>query len=361
MSLTLCMLLAACGGEDSGGAETAGSVVIAPGAGAGAVTPAAPPPAPTPAPAPAPAPAPTPSTSPAAATPAPGATPTPSPAPAPSAALENSFYVGNDPNQIGVVERWLARKPDAVQLHIGRAGWSDWRSSSGWMAGLFAGRGVDIRWSVPLIATGATLEQAAAGAYDEHYRDQARTLNRATPAGKKIPVRIGWEFNADWQPWAAIKNPEAYKGAFRKVVDIFRQETDRFEFEWTPNIGDHGMDPALAYPGDGYVDVIGMDFYYNTQWHPKDPEAAWIYMVNEKYGLAWHQQFAAARKKPTAYAEWGVDADTSGPFIKRAKQWFVTHKVQYHSYWDSNADFKGMLSNNQFPRAAQDFKEAFGN
>ena len=31
------------------------------------------------------------------------------------------------------------------------------------------------------------------------------------------------------------------------------------------------MNPADAYPGDEYVDVIGMDFYYNIKWNPTDP------------------------------------------------------------------------------------------
>jgi hypothetical protein len=271
-----------------------------------------------------------------------------------------SFYIGNDPARLAVVSAWLGREPDAIQLHVGRASWSDWNSSSGWLAGLFGNRGIDLRWSVPLIPVGADLAQAAAGTYDDHYRKQARTLVAATPQGQDIYVRLGWEFNGDWQPWSAIGKAESYRQAFQRAVTVFRSESGRFEFEWTPNIGDQGMNPSLAYPGDAYVDVIGMDFYYDTAYYSSDPEAAWSQMVDQTYGLAWHQDFAAQHGKPTAYAEWGVNSNNAGAFIANARNWFADYDVVYHNYWDSNADFQGMLSDNQYPAASAAFVDAFG-
>ena len=119
------------------------------------------------------------------------------------------------------------------------------------------------------------------------------------------------------------------------------------------------MNPEDAYPGDDVVDIIGLDFYWNTDWDPTDPEAAWASMRDRTWGLAWHQAFAATHGKPTAYSEWGVRSNSAGPYIDHARDWFAAHSVVYHSYWDSNADFPGQLSRGQYPDAAAEFRADF--
>ena len=89
-------------------------------------------------------------------------------------------------------------------------------------------------------------------------------------------VRIGWEFNGNWMPWAASKDPESYKRYFRRIVEIMRRAPgQRFQFEWCPNHGRKDMDPTEAYPGDDVVDIIGMDVYAET-WDAStsDPDKA---------------------------------------------------------------------------------------
>jgi hypothetical protein len=119
------------------------------------------------------------------------------------------------------------------------------------------------------------------------------------------------------------------------------------------------IDPATAYPGDAYVDIIGMDFYYNPEWDGTDPLAAWNAMVSDKYGLQWHQDFAAAHNKPTAYSEWGIKSDNAGPYIQKAAEWFSSHNVLYNNYWETDAAaYPGDLSH--YPTASQVFRDVFG-
>ena len=293
--------------------------------------------------------------------------PAPVPAPAPvlcdprkGGPLRTSVYVGNDAAAVAAAERWLGRDLDAFQVFIGAASWADWMGSMPWLANLF--RDVDAQplWSLPLIPRGATLEAAAAGEYDDKYLQMAQQLLAASGDDAQIYVRLGWEFNLrDGFPWAAHNKEDAYVAAFRNVVDAFRSVSNRFVFEWTPNIGDMGMNPETAYPGDSYVDVIGIDFYYNNAWDSKDPKVAWNYFVTEKYGLQWQQDFAAARGKPTAIGEWGLNYD-SAEFVTLAEKWFEDHKLLYQNYWNSNAAFNGKLSDGQYPRAAAAFEQAFG-
>lgn len=84
----------------------------------------------------------------------------------------------------------------------------------------------------------------------------------------------------------------------------------------TANARETRMNPVDAYPGDEYVDVIGMDFYYNIQWNPADSRLAWDEMVNAPFGLKWLEEFAAAHNKPTAYPEWGVNSTARGPILR---------------------------------------------
>ena len=268
-------------------------------------------------------------------------------------------YVGNDAPAVGRFETWLGHPVDAVLGYTGNASWEDYDGSVGWAVGLWKDIDRRILWSVPLIPTGANLEDAAAGKYDDHYRKAAQTLASYRPQDAELFVRTGWEFNGDWFPWAAKGKGAAFAGAFRHFVMQFRSVSDRFVFDWNVNVGDVGMNPEEAYPGDDYVDIVSMDFYWNTQWDPADPQAAWDSMLNRKWGLMWHQTFAKAHGKRMAYAEWGVMSNNAGPYIERARAWFEQHDVVYHTYWDSNLDFKGKLSANQYPQAGSAYRAAF--
>lgn len=269
-------------------------------------------------------------------------------------------YVGNDSNQLNNFEKWLGRDVDLIHAVVGSANWTDFTESAKWMAErLWNGNGTDLFWSVPMITNGASLYDAASGAYNNYYRQVAQTMAKEADAGEPIYVRTGWEFNGSWFPWNAIGREQTFIDAFRQMVNTFRSVSDKFKFEWNVNESYGGMDPAKAYPGDGYVDVIGMDFYWNTKFADKDPAKAWNNLVNEKYGLQWHADFAAAHGKPMAYSEWGVMTDAASPFLKAAKNWFDGHNVAYQVYWDSDSSFPGKLSDYSDPTSGATYRSLF--
>lgn len=311
------------------------------------------------------------------ATPRPAPTPTPSPAATSrttaattsvtatataSTAVRQSVALGNDPAVLTQYQNWLGRPVDGVTLAGGSANWTDWQNSPGYLANRYKGKTSDILWSIPLVVKGATLDEAARGGYDSYYRTLARNMVNFSSNDPYINVRVGWEFNGKgWFPWSAVGKAEQYKGAFRHFVQAFRSVAPkRFVFEWAPNVGNVGMDPTTAYPGDDVVDIISMDFYWDTRWLGTDPAKAWNTMVTQKWGLQWHQDFAKAHNKPTAYSEWGVNSDTAGPYIQSASKWFDAHRVVYHAYWNNNSNFRGDLSHGQYPRTASTFKATFG-
>ncbi len=249
-------------------------------------------------------------------------------------------------------QAWAGGRLDAIQLHGGTAGWKDWLSSVQWQADMFANQDVNIMWSIPLIPYGAKLGDAGAGKYDANYLAMAKQLAAASSGDDKIYVRLGWEFNGKgWNSSSAVGEPDNYAAAFRKFVDAARTVSDKFVFEWCPGLDVWDMNPEDAYPGDKYVDVIGVDMYYNTAWHDKDAVKAFDWFVKQPYGLQWQQDFAAAHGKQTAVAEWGINTD-SPEFVKLAMQWMADHDMVYQNYWDSNAAFPGELSKGQYEKAA---------
>ncbi|WP_264045162.1 Calx-beta domain-containing protein [Methylobacterium flocculans] len=272
-------------------------------------------------------------------------------------------YVGNSAKDVLKFESWLDRPVDFVRAHTGRGSWWDYDSSIGWVGSQLQALNKPINWTIPMFAFGGNLAEAASGAYDDHYVKAAQSILKTRSVDEKIFVRFGEEFNGGWMPWAAKGKEGDFIQTYRNMVDAFRSVSDKFVFEWNVNVGHQGMDPAKAYPGDAYVDVIGMDFYLNTAWDPKDPLAAWDYMVKRDYGLQWLESFAAQHGKPTAYAEWGIKADNAAPYITKAAEWFQSHNVLYQSYWDDNNEMPSKISDGSNPQNAAEaaaYKAAFG-
>lgn len=174
------------------------------------------------------------------------------------AVVQTSVYIDNSAASVSHNEGWLNGKLDSIQLVGGFANWIDWSQSPAWIAQQVAGADVDIRWSIGLIPNGASLEGAAAGRYNAQYRALAQSMVASGADDDQIYIRLGWEMNGKgWFPWSANGHEIAYVGAWRQFVNVFRSFSDKFVFEWTPNVGDLGMDPTRVHPGDDYVDVVG--------------------------------------------------------------------------------------------------------
>ena len=268
-------------------------------------------------------------------------------------------YGGNSVSGIEAFETWLGKEVGVALTHLDMRSWDLLEgSAAGFSRDLWSQLDKPVVWSIPLVVQGASLEQAATGAYNDHFRTVAQWIDLYS-TDQTIYIRPGWEFNGYWMPWSAPGKEQAYIDGFRQFVDTFRSVSDRFAFEWTVNSGDYGMDPATAYPGNPYVDIVGMDFYQDPDW-VTTPQSAWNNMVNRPYSLQWLEDFAEEHGKPTAYSEWGIAADNMGPYVELARDWFDSHDVAYQIYWDSNAGgYAGKLSDGANPDAGGSFRDVF--
>jgi len=112
------------------------------------------------------------------------------------------------------------------------------------------------------------LEAIAAGSYERYVRE---FLLAAKTLGQPILLRFGHEMNGNWYPWDGEHNGqvgagERYKKAWRYLYNV-KQElgATNVSLVWTPNNRNipeaDWNEIAHYYPGDEYVDWVGMDGY----------------------------------------------------------------------------------------------------
>ncbi|MGW7819854.1 glycoside hydrolase family 26 protein [Streptomyces puniciscabiei] len=104
------------------------------------------------------------------------------------------------------------------------------------------------------------------GTYDPYLRSWAKGI-----ASLRYPVgiRLAHEMNGYWYPWCEQSNgnhPGEYVRAWRHVHDIFvRAGASNAIWVWSPNVGYRNATPFdRLYPGDAYVDWVGLSGYYGT-------------------------------------------------------------------------------------------------
>ena len=272
---------------------------------------------------------------------------------------QSGVYVGSDPVAFTAYAKWFGHKPGNVLNYLNNDSWSGFDSSIGWATGLWKNSGTSNIWSVPLTVWGTSLEQVATGAFNDHFLKAAQGLAQTKPSSDgNIYVRVGWEFNGSWMPWAAAGHEKAFIKSFQNLVDTFRSVSGKFKFVWDTTNDGGNMNPEKAYPGDKYVDVIGTDVYYDIQWDGINAAKAFQGEVTRAYGLQWQQDFAAAHGKGTAVSEWGIATDNAGPYIQAMTKWMSDHNMVFENYWDSNASYSGRLDNGQNPNAGIAYKAA---
>jgi len=130
---------------------------------------------------------------------------------------------------------------------------------------------------IPLITmdppASVTLWDIANGVYDSDLRQNADVAKRF---GEPMMVIFAHEFNGSYTPYYG--DPEAYIAAWRHIHDLFAQEgVTNVQWVWSPNYkSDRPDDPVsdynLYYPGDDYVDWIGVSGF---NWGEARPYA-WV-------------------------------------------------------------------------------------
>ena len=276
---------------------------------------------------------------------------------------------GTTPSSVAEWERFVGRRLTHASTYFSGTSRSDQLTGAAWQARQWRGTGKTLVAGVPIAGGGlGSLAGNASGANNAHWRALASAL--VANGQPNAVLRLGWEFNGEWFPWSARSNPGAFAGAWRQIVNAMRSAPggDGLRFDWNPGIGP-GNVPLAAYPGDAYVDIIGLDIY-DRSYGPRvaDAGARWADFVDRPYGLRWHRDFARAHGKPISFPEWGVsDKHVGGAradnahFVNALADWIATNDVAYQSYFDFNkpGDGSHRLMTGQFPASASAYRARF--
>jgi hypothetical protein len=237
-----------------------------------------------------------------------------------------------------------------------------------------------------------SLEKGAAGDYDRHFAALAKNLV-AQGLGETI-LRPGWEFNGGWYTWRGAGKADALAAYWRHIVRAMRAVPGAagLRFCFNPSVGYQGFPAEQAWPGDEFVDYVGVDVYddawvKDTYPWPADATQSEIAARQKKvwdtihyggdHGLKFWARFAADHHKPLALPEWGIDdrpehhGGMDDPYFIEQMHAFITdpkNNVAFQCYFDVEApDGHHQLSpglkgdeKTEFPRAAAKFRELFG-
>ncbi|WP_250448198.1 glycoside hydrolase family 26 protein, partial [Actinotalea sp. C106] len=157
------------------------------------------------------------------------------------------------------------------------------------------------------------MDRVVAGDHDTYITEFARTL---AADGGPVHLRFAHEMNGTWYPWAAgVNGNDAadYVAAWKHVHRVFAEQgATNVTWVWSPNVVFPDSTPlANLYPGDAFVDVVGVDGY---NWGTSQSWSSW-YTGSEIFAPTLDEVRALAPGKPiliteTASTELGGDKAT---------------------------------------------------
>ena len=308
---------------------------------------------------------------------------------------ELGVYAGaGDPTAVSDFATTLGSRPRFAMDFLNGTSWSAIADPS-WYLSRWAGSGYTMIWGVPILPNSYSpnsnptdtsgsaygLAQGASGAFNQYFVTLAQRLV-AGGQGSSI-IRLGWEFNGGWFPWAAKGAATAFVAYYQQIVDSMRSVAGQdFRFEWNPTAGDQGIgNLANYYPGNAYVDYIGLDLY-DEAWQTYTGIASqWETYLTEAYGLDWLASFAASNGKQIVLPEWGLgwvggqsaQSTNDGAALTVANQsvgggddptfigdmagWISQNNVFEANYWDYGTS---SVDQGQDPQSAATLKANFG-
>src|ERR1700679_2326900 len=163
-------------------------------------------------------------------------------------------YAGaGNPAGVGSLGTALGAQPAFAMDFLEGTSWQTIDNPS-WFLSQWQGSGYQMIWGVPILpgtyspnsnisdTTGSAygLAQGAQGAFNSYFVTLANALV-AGGQGSSI-IRLGWEVNGGWFPWAANGSAANFVQYWQNIVTAMRSVPGAaFRFEWNPTLGDLGV------------------------------------------------------------------------------------------------------------------------
>lgn len=203
------------------------------------------------------------------------------------------------------------------------------------------------------------------GKYDEFLTHYATTVSEFD---HPVLFRLGNEMNGDWCPYSSYhtsKDTLMYKEFYKYLYGFFETaKADNVIWIWNPN-GESfpnfkWNDALMYYPGDEYVDVIGLTAYNTGTYYPDEKWTTFADLYDETY-----QEYLTLFDKPmmiTEFASSSVGGDKN--------QWVIEMFEHIKSYehlkiaiwwdgcdWDANGNVARPYFIDEFPEVLETFKK----
>lgn len=119
------------------------------------------------------------------------------------------------------------------------------------------GTSVLVQWQ----PRGTSNSAIASGSQDAYITAFAKAV---ASVNYQVIISYGQEMNGNWYDWGQADTPANYVAAYTHIWDLFRSlGVHNVTWLWGPNVSYTGSTPlAELYPGDQYVDWVGLDGYF---------------------------------------------------------------------------------------------------
>ncbi len=274
-----------------------------------------------------------------------------------------AYLPADTPAAAAAFGAWRKRPLDIAEVWSYQSTWASIIDPA-WLYQRWTGAPYTMVFSVamlPVNVPGVSIQACSAGTYNAYWRRFGQVI-RSYGLGSSI-IRLGWEFNGNWYPWAAT-NPEEWTQCWRQAVTSAWSTAPRLRWDWNVNRGISSAlaDPARAYPGNRYVSMIGIDSYV---WWPAVSAGGWYQQLDGTQGLNYWLAFAKAHGKRLSVPEWGSIryGETAGgddPRYVEDMRAFFAANARYVAF---ETIFQGAVGNyesgHSMPAAARAYKAAF--
>jgi len=188
-------------------------------------------------------------------------------------------------------------------------------------------------------------EQSCAAGQFNTYAQQLGTSLVAAGLQHSV-IRLGAEMNGPWEAdfiGTTTVEQNLWASCFANEVTGLRQALgEHFLIDWNPNACYENIPYANYYPGNAYVDILGLDIYDGTCEAPSTSTTpvTWNELVNEPAGLASFVTFAIQQGKPMSFPEWGLLQNPNGDdpaYINGIGATVAIGNFAFEGYFDSGS------------------------
>lgn len=196
------------------------------------------------------------------------------------------------------------------------------------------GRTLEITWGPQNPSRGRdqpqfSLDSIASGQHDDYVRSFAEAVKKS---GLRIRLRFAHEMNGEWNPYSEANSgngPGDFARAWRHLHDAFTDvgATD-VVWVWSPNIVGPDLTPLRGlYPGDAFVDLVGIDGYSNPRTGCPSPSALFDETLRQVWEIA---------DRPVVLAEVGVErrCPDRAAWITDLFAWADDNEVRRVTWWE---------------------------